>query len=56
MGTGASMRPPEFTGGNGAEEIGPLSASDLASMRPPEFTGGNVGAAAESMFTAFLLQ
>ena len=38
----ASMRPPEFTGGN---DRGPVSRSPFltASMRPPEFTGGNVG-------------
>ena len=36
----ASMRPPEFTGGNAA--AGVVGAPDIgASMRPPEFTGGN---------------
>ena len=37
----ASMRPPEFTGGN--QDFRPdATAQDLpASMRPPEFTGGN---------------
>ena len=36
----ASMRPPEFTGGNW--RAGPRTADPLpASMRPPEFTGGN---------------
>ena len=41
----ASMRPPEFTGGNWtapAERI----PSGTASMRPPEFTGGNRSIAA----------
>ena len=39
----ASMRPPEFTGGNDALQWVPehRSESDRASMRPPEFTGGN---------------
>ena len=41
----ASMRPPEFTGGNG-NPPGNLSHGSyqilrVASMRPPEFTGGN---------------
>ena len=38
----ASMRPPEFTGGNFdlAGAIGYREVS--ASMRPPEFTGGNL--------------
>ena len=37
----ASMRPPEFTGGNMMiREMRPGLAK-LASMRPPEFTGGN---------------
>ena len=37
----ASMRPPEFTGGN-APVIGHRNAPRVdASMRPPEFTGGN---------------
>ena len=37
----ASMRPPEFTGGNHLQPA--LCAGDghTASMRPPEFTGGN---------------
>ena len=37
----ASMRPPEFTGGNSRLQA-PSSAIPLASMRPPEFTGGNL--------------
>ena len=37
---GASMRPPEFTGGN-ATGIEIVNAITGASMRPPEFTGGN---------------
>ena len=42
LGELASMRPPEFTGGNHQQEAqgGPQKAS-AASMRPPEFTGGN---------------
>ena len=36
----ASMRPPEFTGGNSCRSRGPASVP-AASMRPPEFTGGN---------------
>ena len=37
----ASMRPPEFTGGNPCSQ-GPQRGGDaVASMRPPEFTGGN---------------
>ena len=40
----ASMRPPEFTGGNACEHRPnlPPSTGEQASMRPPEFTGGNV--------------
>ena len=38
----ASMRPPEFTGGNLALH-GDTVARGRASMRPPEFTGGNYG-------------
>ena len=37
---GASMRPPEFTGGNPAG-VRTHGYARLASMRPPEFTGGN---------------
>ena len=36
----ASMRPPEFTGGNGGARYRARSGV-RASMRPPEFTGGN---------------
>ena len=36
----ASMRPPEFTGGNAVTSFVVRLVSD-ASMRPPEFTGGN---------------
>ena len=38
---GASMRPPEFTGGNDAGLHRLSSEAAPASMRPPEFTGGN---------------
>ena len=39
----ASMRPPEFTGGNRRRgEASERNALRLASMRPPEFTGGNL--------------
>ena len=39
----ASMRPPEFTGGNpGAAGALPFARYLHASMRPPEFTGGNI--------------
>ena len=38
----ASMRPPEFTGGNAVNQWQEDLAAE-ASMRPPEFTGGNVG-------------
>ena len=37
----ASMRPPEFTGGNLGATLTYETADFLASMRPPEFTGGN---------------
>ena len=37
----ASMRPPEFTGGNLAAAAAELPGRAGASMRPPEFTGGN---------------
>ena len=37
----ASMRPPEFTGGNNDLKIFFPSMFFSASMRPPEFTGGN---------------
>ena len=36
----ASMRPPEFTGGNDCVHGG-YHRVEVASMRPPEFTGGN---------------
>ena len=37
----ASMRPPEFTGGNRRlRRFNPFTG-ETASMRPPEFTGGN---------------
>ena len=40
----ASMRPPEFTGGNSSVS-GQIRLTPLrASMRPPEFTGGNLPA------------
>ena len=38
----ASMRPPEFTGGNGLGAKYLLGQPHPASMRPPEFTGGNL--------------
>ena len=38
----ASMRPPEFTGGNQRVADAMEQAEQAASMRPPEFTGGNV--------------
>ena len=38
---GASMRPPEFTGGNRCSGVKGALPSMAASMRPPEFTGGN---------------
>ena len=41
MTTVASMRPPEFTGGNQALPDGGDISRRCASMRPPEFTGGN---------------
>ena len=37
----ASMRPPEFTGGNRLLQLA-IPAATGASMRPPEFTGGNI--------------
>ena len=37
----ASMRPPEFTGGNTIIERVRINNKKKASMRPPEFTGGN---------------
>ena len=37
----ASMRPPEFTGGNARRDGGVCACPAAASMRPPEFTGGN---------------
>ena len=41
-GISASMRPPEFTGGN-PRALGYMAQhAAAASMRPPEFTGGNV--------------
>ena len=41
VGDEASMRPPEFTGGNIASPAAGWPAGTIASMRPPEFTGGN---------------
>ena len=38
----ASMRPPEFTGGNALTVANGAAGVDDASMRPPEFTGGNL--------------
>ena len=38
----ASMRPPEFTGGNRSNQRVVIVLIRLASMRPPEFTGGNL--------------
>ncbi len=37
----ASMRPPEFTGGNSPGDVRYREMVLHASMRPPEFTGGN---------------
>ena len=37
----ASMRPPEFTGGNTVVSTVDNTHLRPASMRPPEFTGGN---------------
>ena len=37
----ASMRPPEFTGGNEIRAKYAKGGITQASMRPPEFTGGN---------------
>ena len=37
----ASMRPPEFTGGNVLSATARVASVTGASMRPPEFTGGN---------------
>ena len=37
----ASMRPPEFTGGNSITVKEWDDVANPASMRPPEFTGGN---------------
>ena len=37
----ASMRPPEFTGGNTTPVRNSTLSGIFASMRPPEFTGGN---------------
>ena len=41
VGRRASMRPPEFTGGNQRNSHGRIAHTYTASMRPPEFTGGN---------------
>ena len=43
----ASMRPPEFTGGN-QQMASRYIRRAKASMRPPEFTGGNVGVSADT--------
>ena len=48
----ASMRPPEFTGGNGRGQAGRPPDPVRASMRPPEFTGGNGGAADQRLHVA----
>ena len=40
----ASMRPPEFTGGNVCCAGSASARCNRASMRPPEFTGGNTSA------------
>ena len=45
--SGASMRPPEFTGGNAMILALAPSSVGIASMRPPEFTGGNLRDAVE---------
>ena len=47
----ASMRPPEFTGGNVDRHPGGTGVLRPASMRPPEFTGGNCGPARRSRST-----
>ena len=39
---GASMRPPEFTGGKARKPGDATVLQLIASMRPPEFTGGKV--------------
>ena len=46
--TVASMRPPEFTGGNPCFSVRLGDTPLVASMRPPEFTGGNTTTAGRS--------
>ena len=52
---GASMRPPEFTGGN-LRRRPTARGTSTASMRPPEFTGGNSKGAAFAHATNLALQ
>ena len=55
----ASMRPPEFTGGNAIRLsfLDRCRRSSNASMRPPEFTGGNVrDTVLDDSATAVMLQ
>ena len=52
----ASMRPPEFTGGNNRPMPAPSDATPHASMRPPEFTGGNLVVTYKGMHKIVLLQ
>ena len=53
--TQASMRPPEFTGGN-HHAVGHYPEGYDASMRPPEFTGGNIPSGGEDADVESLLQ
>ena len=48
----ASMRPPEFTGGNEMIDMDDKATASQASMRPPEFTGGNPPRLALTQFGA----
>ena len=53
----ASMRPPEFTGGNDRVRRGhECPHCSPASMRPPEFTGGNIAFGAVTSALLVLLQ
>ena len=54
----ASMRPPEFTGGNIVTLVktGGFAAYIIASMRPPEFTGGNAAAVKKNVRAWIVLQ
>ena len=52
----ASMRPPEFTGGNASSTAARIVRLDHASMRPPEFTGGNLVVLVAIVGTALVLQ